>query len=535
MARQFYLIGAGRTRPAGRRSPPRARAQPRVQAYSSDFASESKPRVVDLDCAPHRIVKDLLGIVLVPGLGNNNAMSALEATAALAGIATVAGASSKQFIGGAVPKRMTRVADRSHTTARGAPRASTSPLPGPSPRGRGPGIAAARFAPTPQPRRLTRRTSTSPSTRSSRSSPRECPFGTLKNRPRGTEPGSSATPPPPTPTKTNEDALPPFQSVVESAYIAGAAEDATAEGGLTLNPKPGPPPLPTPPPRPSSVAYVASSPAYQSRLRRPRRFVRRVRWDTTPRRPPAGGDGDGVWGGCRRPAAFDVPRRGRRRVRRRQRGGGVSVGAHPVLQAVKGAADEIAGLAAAIREEVPDTLAAVRLSGLELTDCLEEVGELTHEVGSGVKSTGRAVTYTVDTAGALGQAAADGVKRVVPVVKEKATPVVQRVLERAPVAVEGVEARLEENASTEEYSGPVVVAAARAAKSGVQYARGALRAAGVAKKVGQAYKAVRDMNKAGADEVGRDERGPEGRGRLNECQYPKLFDRQRLRRYACDI
>ena len=41
-------------------------------------------------------------------------MSALEATAALAGIATVAGASSKQFIGGAVPKRMTRVADRSY-------------------------------------------------------------------------------------------------------------------------------------------------------------------------------------------------------------------------------------------------------------------------------------------------------------------------------------------------------------------------------------------------------------------------------------
>ena len=63
----------------------------------------------------------------------------------------------------------------------------------------------------------------------------------------------------------NEDALPPFQSVVESArFIARAAEDATAEGGLTLNPKPAPPPLPTPPPRPSSVAYVASSPAYQS-------------------------------------------------------------------------------------------------------------------------------------------------------------------------------------------------------------------------------------------------------------------------------
>ena len=53
----------------------------------------------------------------------------------------------------------------------------------------------------------------------------------------------------------------------------------------------------------------------------------------------------------------------------------------------------------------------------------------------------------------------------------------------------------------------MVVAAARATKSGVQYARGALRAAGVAKKVGKAYKAVRDMNVAGSEEVGREERG----------------------------
>jgi hypothetical protein len=55
---------------------------------------------------------------------------------------------------------------------------------------------------------------------------------------------------------------------------------------------------------------------------------------------------------------------------------------------ILGAADEIANLAASIREEVPDTLAAVRLSGMELTDCLEEVGELTAEVGSGVKQGG---------------------------------------------------------------------------------------------------------------------------------------------------
>jgi hypothetical protein len=52
----------------------------------------------------------------------------------------------------------------------------------------------------------------------------------------------------------------------------------------------------------------------------------------------------------------------------------------PTLQAFRGAADEIANLAASIREEVPDTLAAVRLSGMELTDCLE-VGLLHHSRG----------------------------------------------------------------------------------------------------------------------------------------------------------
>jgi|TARA_B110000305_G_scaffold178704_1_gene197939 hypothetical protein len=44
----------------------------------------------------------------------------------------------------------------------------------------------------------------------------------------------------------------------------------------------------------------------------------------------------------------------------------------PTLRAIANAADEIADLAASIREEVPDTLAAVRVSGMELTDCLEE-------------------------------------------------------------------------------------------------------------------------------------------------------------------
>lgn len=433
-------------------------------------------------------------------------MSALEATAALAGIATVAGASSKQFIGGAVPKRMTRVADRSYYgpwSAKGLNLPATwSVTPGGAARNRGREVRANAAAAAAHPPNVNVSLNEVLAQLAAGVSFRNPQKSSAGHRAGLISDAAAAD------ADENEDALPPFQSVVESAYIAGAAEDATAEGGLTLNPKPDPPPLPTPPPRPSSVAYVASSPAYQSPPPPPApiRSPGSMGYDASAAPAAAMAMASGV-GAAVLPPSMSLA------------GGvvacvvGSAVAAFllaliPVLQAVKGAADEIAGLAAAIREEVPDTLAAVRLSGLELTDCLEEVGELTHEVGSGVKSTGRAVTYTVDTAGALGKAAADGVKRVVPVVKEKATPVVQRVLERAPVAVEGVEARLEENASTEEYSGPVVVAAARATKSGVQYARGALRAAGVAKKVGQAYKAVRDMNKAGADEVGRDERGP---------------------------
>jgi hypothetical protein len=49
----------------------------------------------------------------------------------------------------------------------------------------------------------------------------------------------------------------------------------------------------------------------------------------------------------------------------------------PTLLSMKRMADELALLAATVREEVPDTAAAVRLSGLELSDAFEEVGGLT--------------------------------------------------------------------------------------------------------------------------------------------------------------
>lgn len=37
---------------------------------------------------------------------------------------------------------------------------------------------------------------------------------------------------------------------------------------------------------------------------------------------------------------------------------------------------EVASLVAAVREEVPDTAAAIRLPALEITDTVEEVGSL---------------------------------------------------------------------------------------------------------------------------------------------------------------
>lgn len=43
---------------------------------------------------------------------------------------------------------------------------------------------------------------------------------------------------------------------------------------------------------------------------------------------------------------------------------------------MKQAAIEIALLARCLREEAPDTLAALRLSGVEISDCVEEIGEL---------------------------------------------------------------------------------------------------------------------------------------------------------------
>jgi hypothetical protein len=157
----------------------------------------------------------------------------------------------------------------------------------------------------------------------------------------------------------------------------------------------------------------------------------------------------------------------------------------PTLLALKSAAEELAALAATLREEVPDTAAAVRLSGLELSDAIEEVGGLTADVGSGIRSSARALA-----------AAEAGVRAVGSAVRTRALPAVKRRL--VPAAREAVSRSQEilaERASMESYSGPVVQAVAEKTATGVSKVRAALQAAGVASKLGRAIKYVRSSLK----------------------------------------
>ncbi|CAA6659543.1 unnamed protein product [Spirodela intermedia] len=63
----------------------------------------------------------------------------------------------------------------------------------------------------------------------------------------------------------------------------------------------------------------------------------------------------------------------------------------PTLLAFKRAAESIEKLLDATREELPDTMAAVRLSGMEISDLTMELSELGQEISQGVRSSTRAV------------------------------------------------------------------------------------------------------------------------------------------------
>ncbi|XP_062148877.1 uncharacterized protein LOC133857622 isoform X2 [Alnus glutinosa] len=63
----------------------------------------------------------------------------------------------------------------------------------------------------------------------------------------------------------------------------------------------------------------------------------------------------------------------------------------PTLLAFKRAAESVEKLMDVTREELPDTMAAVRLSGMEISDLTMELSDLGQEITQGVRSSTRAV------------------------------------------------------------------------------------------------------------------------------------------------
>jgi hypothetical protein len=160
----------------------------------------------------------------------------------------------------------------------------------------------------------------------------------------------------------------------------------------------------------------------------------------------------------------------------------------PTLRAAANAMNEVALLAEALKEEIPDTLAAVRVSGLELTDALEEVGELTSEVTGVTKRTTRAIDMSLTTAQRFGGMVYEGSKTMVPSAKRQVKNTVKPMVRRTANEIESI---ARERAAMDPYAGEIVSGVAATTKKGVGRARKVIEAAGVAKQVGQVYKAVK--------------------------------------------
>jgi hypothetical protein len=67
------------------------------------------------------------------------------------------------------------------------------------------------------------------------------------------------------------------------------------------------------------------------------------------------------------------------------------VTAIPTLHAMRRAAVSVEKLADVAREELPGTMAAIRLSGMEISDLTLELNDLSQEISDGVRSSARAV------------------------------------------------------------------------------------------------------------------------------------------------
>lgn len=119
------------------------------------------------------------------------------------------------------------------------------------------------------------------------------------------------------------------------------------------------------------------------------------------------------------------------------------IAAVPTLYAMKRAATSLAKLADTAREELPSTMAAIRLSGMEISDLTLELSDLSQEITDGVNKSAQAV-----------QAAEAGIRQIGAMARNKTISMIQ---ERANLP----------NISLQ----PVVVGAAKKTSNAVGHAK----------------------------------------------------------------
>ncbi|KAK9271516.1 hypothetical protein L1049_001876 [Liquidambar formosana] len=99
----------------------------------------------------------------------------------------------------------------------------------------------------------------------------------------------------------------------------------------------------------------------------------------------------------------------------------------PTLLAFKRAAESLEKLLDVTREELPDTMAAVRLSGMEISDLTMELSDLGQEITQGVRSSTRAVRFAEERLHQLtNMASSASVQEVAKPKTETAGPVLAR-------------------------------------------------------------------------------------------------------------
>lgn len=143
----------------------------------------------------------------------------------------------------------------------------------------------------------------------------------------------------------------------------------------------------------------------------------------------------------------------------------------PALIALRRSLIAVESLAITLEEEVPDTAAAMRLSGMEIADCFDEVSSLGNELTEGVRASARMLT-----------GAERGIKDGLMLASKTMTDqVVPRVKKSAPAARQLAEDALKERAGLD-HTEPTLREIAGATKDAAHRLRFLLGAAGLAQQ-----------------------------------------------------